>query len=120
MPMPPPSAPTPPQDRKSRNAARRAEPGLLPHRGSSLRRAAEDVILDPMLRGAATSLLLCACSIPAIDLSGNACPCPTPYVCEPSRNTCALGSSRDAQTDASLSTCAIDVSAHTSNTCGIR
>jgi len=73
-----------------------------------------------MLRGAATSLLLCACSIPAIDLSGKSCPCPSPYVCDPSTNTCALGSSRDAQTDASLSTCAIDVSAHTSNTCVIR
>ena len=74
-----------------------------------------------MLRAAATSLVMCACSIPAIDLTGKACPCPSPYVCEPSTNTCALGrGGGDAQSDSPDSTCAVDVLAHTSTTCAIR
>jgi hypothetical protein len=36
-------------------------------------------------------LVLVACRVPALDLAGKQCPCPTDYSCDEASNTCVLG-----------------------------
>ncbi len=56
----------------------------------------------------AVAVALAACSVPDVDLTGKSCPCPSGYVCDTAKNTCARSLTGDARAIDSSIDSAID------------